>query len=771
VVSVEGCGVQGGACTAVPNGSGSSGGYGDNQAAPLTLFQFTRTGGYVNSLVLPQNASGANLPVSSEYGSSSESTLQLSGLGQYLAIAGYGINANTFNSSPNSYSAAPNAALAQSGSLTGQSYTPISRVVALIDANGNVNSSTALYNVFSGNNPRSVYTADGISIYISGQGTSGDDTGGVFYTTAGSNSATSITGDDATAGVSSQDTRDVRIYNNTLYVSVDSKDGSTNRDYIGTLGSTPPPTSVANGANGPAMLTGYGNSGGTGRVTITSATANGINSANDVINLSPENFFFANASTLYVADSGSPKNTSEQNVSGGSPLGDGGLQKWVNSRSDGSGTWSLKYTLAAGLGLVPNTNSAGTTGLLGLTASVTGNMVQFFATNYTIGDLDPTYLYSITDTLAATTNPGESFTLLATAPADSNFKGVSFVPGTPTGGVTITSSPSGLAFTSAGSGCAAGSYTTPQTLIWTAGTTCTLNVATPQNGAPGVQYAFSQWENGLTSTTRTVPAPTSTATYNASFTTEYELTTAAGTGGSVSPGGFIAAGTDATITATPSAGHYFVNFTGTTTSSSNPLLLAINGPQSITANFAAKITPIITWSTPAAINFGGALSSGQLDASASVPGTFVYSPPLGTVLQPGSGQTLSVTFTPSNTTIYNSAIDTTTITVNPAAASGPANLVVTTVLTRTGGDVVAHVTIANTGGTAAANVMLTSVKVGSDLATVLPQNLGTIAAGATVQATVSVPGSVGASGAASSLTVSGTYTGGTLSSSARITLP
>ena len=62
VVSVEGCGVYGGTCTGLANGTGPSGGYGDNQASPLTLFQYAPTGtssvSYVNSLVLPQTASG-----------------------------------------------------------------------------------------------------------------------------------------------------------------------------------------------------------------------------------------------------------------------------------------------------------------------------------------------------------------------------------------------------------------------------------------------------------------------------------------------------------------------------------------------------------------------------------------------------------------------------------------------------------------------------------------------------------------------------------------
>jgi hypothetical protein len=258
VVVVEGCGVYRGTCLSVPNGNGtgagnsSVGGYGDNQAAPLTLFQFAPNGtasvSYVNSFVLPQTASGANLPVSGEYGSSSEGTLQLSGSGQYLTLAGYGINAATFNANPAFYGAAPSLALAQSGSLSGQSYTPVARVIALIDAYGNVNSSTALYNVFNTNNPRSVYSANGTAAYISGQGTGCDLTGGVFYTALGvPNSApTAITGGDAvptsscvasgyTGSLVAQDTRTVQIYGNTLYLSVDSTEGKSDNRFHGPL--------------------------------------------------------------------------------------------------------------------------------------------------------------------------------------------------------------------------------------------------------------------------------------------------------------------------------------------------------------------------------------------------------------------------------------------------------------------------------------------------------------------------------------------------------
>jgi hypothetical protein len=81
-----------------------------------------------------------------------------------------------------------------------------------------------------------------------------------------------------------------------------------------------------------------------------------------------------------------------------------------------------------------------------------------------------------------------------------------------------------------------------------------------------------------------------------------------------------------------------------------------------------KATPTITWSTPAAIVNGTALSATQLDATASVPGTFAYSPASGTVPATGS-QILTVTFTPTDTTDYNTASDSITLTVNAATST------------------------------------------------------------------------------------------------------
>ncbi len=65
----------------------------------------------------------------------------------------------------------------------------------------------------------------------------------------------------------------------------------------------------------------------------------------------------------------------------------------------------------------------------------------------------------------------------------------------------------------------------------------------------------------------------------------------------------------------------------------------------------SKAASTITWSNPTPIVYGTALGGAQLNASANVPGTFVYSPAAGTVFAAGS-QTLSATFTPNDTANY-----------------------------------------------------------------------------------------------------------------------
>src|SRR5579872_1183099 len=89
-----------------------------------------------------------------------------------------------------------------------------------------------------------------------------------------------------------------------------------------------------------------------------------------------------------------------------------------------------------------------------------------------------------------------------------------------------------------------------------------------------------------------------------------------------------------------------------------------SAPSSVTYT-VGQASPAITWATPAAITYGTALSVAQLNATANVPGTFVYTPAAGTVLTAGP-HTLSVTFTPSDKTNYTSAAATVQLAVNKA---------------------------------------------------------------------------------------------------------
>lgn len=63
----------------------------------------------------------------------------------------------------------------------------------------------------------------------------------------------------------------------------------------------------------------------------------------------------------------------------------------------------------------------------------------------------------------------------------------------------------------------------------------------------------------------------------------------------------------------------------------------------------ARAMPLVDWS-PAALEHGQALGPAQLNATASVPGSFVYEPAAGTVLTPPGEYTLQATFAPTDGT-------------------------------------------------------------------------------------------------------------------------
>jgi hypothetical protein len=168
--------------------------------------------------------------------------------------------------------------------------------------------------------------------------------------------------------------------------------------------------------------------------------------------LFPFGVWFANATTLYVADEGNGTNTystATGTYTAAAAQTIAGLQKWV---FDGA-QWNLKYVLTAGLNLgVPYTvpgyptgnNPAtvlpwapATDGLRNITGQVNGDgTVTIWGVTSTVsgnGDqgADPNKLVMITDSLTATSLPAnESFTTVRTAGVLEVLRGVSFTPGT-----------------------------------------------------------------------------------------------------------------------------------------------------------------------------------------------------------------------------------------------------------------------------------------------------------------------------------------------------
>ena len=82
------------------------------------------------------------------------------------------------------------------------------------------------------------------------------------------------------------------------------------------------------------------------------------------------------------------------------------------------------------------------------------------------------------------------------------------------------------------------------------------------------------------------------------------------------------------------------------------------------------VATVINWPNPGTIVYGTPLGSTQLDATASVPGTFTYFPAAGTLLPAGNGQTLAVAFAPFDATDYTGGSATAIINVQPAPPPG-----------------------------------------------------------------------------------------------------
>ncbi len=359
-------------------------------------------------------------------------------------------------------------------------------------------------------------------------------------------------------------------------------------------------------------------------------------------------------------------------------------------------------------------------------------------------------------------------TILAGQPGNGNFAAAvdvlqSFQIAPNGQGITFLTVPAGLPLEVNGQAVTGGTVVvlTPGTYTVTA-----LNPA-PANGT---RFQWASWSNGGAQTQQIVVS-SSPGSYTANYAISYLFTTSVSGGGTISPAsGYFPVGS-IQVTATPATGNVFRSFSGAFTGNTNPRSFALTAPATITAAFAA--VPSINWANPADMTAGTPLSSTQLNATASVPGQFAYTPPAGTLLPIGLNQTLTVNFTPTDALTYAATSRTVTINVGPAtvqlAGFSPVLVFQVSRLRRdaTTGEIIVEMVAANFGPVPASNVRLVSATIGATV--VAPSvTFGTLGTGGLGVALFRLPGN----SAGTTLFWSGTYgVNGTFSGAASVTLP
>jgi uncharacterized protein (TIGR03437 family) len=434
--------------------------------SPIFLDQITPTGTVVNTLAVPSSL------VSTSFSSKSELALNLSTDGTAITFMAYVAPPNTID---------------VSNSNTPMVYDPTNpsggsyfRAVVQVGANGALQITKT--NAYSGNNGRAAILSNGF-YYMVGNSNNGGGTPANVVASAGAQistpgqAATTIpqeignfsitqitnpaTGQPYSADKVGKDNnfRGLTLFNNTMYVTKGSGGNGIDTVYqVGATGALPTPATAANAQI--TILPGF-------PVTLAkSATA-----ASDY----PFGIWFANATTLYVADEG---DGTAADAAGSTTAG---LQKWILT----NGSWQMAYVLQNGLNLgqqytvanYPSSINPATDGLRNLTGKVNGDgTVTIWAVTSTVsanGDqgADPNMLVSITDTLANTTGASaasEKFAVLMTATAGEVFRGIAFAP--TTGTTPMSNAPSIVS---------AASWSTPQIAPGE------LAVAFGQNLAPG----------------------------------------------------------------------------------------------------------------------------------------------------------------------------------------------------------------------------------------------------------------------------------------------
>jgi hypothetical protein len=240
---------------------------------------------------------------------------------------------------------------------------------------------------------------------------------------------------------------------------------------------------------------------------------------------------------------------------------------------------------------------------------------------------------------------------------------------------------------------AAGTTTTTPAITWstpspiqygTALSSALLNAAANVPGSFAYIPAAGTMLKAGNQTLTAVFTPTDTKTYSAATATVQLTVNQASPGITWAPPSAIQQGTalsatqlnatanvPGTFSYSPAAGTIppvgTQPLTVTFTPSDTTDYMAATAHNSLTVNSAdGKSSPVISWSQPAAISYGAALSGTQLNATANVAGAFAYTPAAGTVLKAGT-QTLTAVFTPTDTTTYSPVTATVQLSVNQAA--------------------------------------------------------------------------------------------------------
>lgn len=372
---------------------------GGGVACTIFVEEYKTDGTFVQSIQMPNVRRDTLIDGAGQYAmtgngtQNNEGAITLSANGQYFILAGYNSTALINNLAPGYVNVG--------SSLS----TAVERVVGRIDMNGNVNTTTALIDVSSGQPLRTAYSTDGNNLWIGGA--SGGTvtinsvsvpTQGVHFATLGSSTSTQLT-----AGNTNQ--RILNGFNGQLYMSYNSSTAGVRG--VNSIGSgfptalPSPPTLLV-----PSQQPGFSDT------DIPTPS-----------NLKADDYWFADANTLYIADQ-------RNGASGNDAAANGGIQKWVfdDSDSDSIMEWEFKYNVALG-GTDGPANPGTLVGAHGLTGGLNAlGQVVLYATTFDGSGANRNRLVSVTDL-------GGSFSAvnnLVLAPDNGGFatafRGVEIVP-------------------------------------------------------------------------------------------------------------------------------------------------------------------------------------------------------------------------------------------------------------------------------------------------------------------------------------------------------